>query len=239
VAGELTGEASIATGAEPPALPDRFVGAAKWLAHAVAVLIVLPGWFVYRLLTTLLPGRTVQTFQTFSQGFSIIPGTPGVIMRRAFYGLTLRSCPRNATIGFGTIFSTPDAALGDHVYIGAFCNLGRVDLADDVLLGSNVSIMSGTKQHFFDRLDVPIRKQGGLFKQIHIGRDAWVGSNAVVAADVGEQAVVAAGAVVVKPVRSRAIVGGNPARPLGERGSQDQSGTCSDELNQVQATGRE
>ncbi len=190
----------------------------KKLIHTLALAAVSPGWLFYRLMILLVPGRKQAWFQFYSQAYSLLPGMPGVALRRAHYQLVLPRCPRTVTIGFGTILALPEAEIGDGVYIGAYCTLGKVTLGDDVLLGSNVDIMSGTHQHYIDRLDVPIRKQGGSFDRVRIGRDVWIGNSAVVAADVNDQAVIAAAAVVVKPVAARAIVGGNPARVLGERG---------------------
>ena len=54
---------------------------------------------------------------------------------------------------------------------------------------------------------------------VRIGRGTWIGNNAVVMADVGEDAIVGAGAVVTKPVPARTIVGGVPARVI--RGRDD------------------
>jgi acetyltransferase-like isoleucine patch superfamily enzyme len=60
-----------------------------------------------------------------------------------------------------------------------------------------------------------MRDNAQTFKQVTIGRGAWIGAGAVVMADVGEGALVAAGAVVVKPVPAYARVGGVPAKALG------------------------
>jgi maltose O-acetyltransferase len=52
-----------------------------------------------------------------------------------------------------------------------------------------------------------------------IGRDVWIGANAVVLGGVtiGDGAVVAAGSVVTKDVEPGAIVVGNPARLVRRR----------------------
>ena len=51
---------------------------------------------------------------------------------------------------------------------------------------------------------------------IHIGKNVWIGANAVVCAGVtvGDNAVVAAGAVVVKDVEEGTVVGGVPAKVI-------------------------
>jgi acetyltransferase-like isoleucine patch superfamily enzyme len=144
-------------------------------------------------------------------------------MRRAFYRRTAAGCSSDCSIGFLTLLTNPGVTIGRHVYIGARCTVGNAAIGDDVLIGSNVDVLSGKHQHGFDRLDVPVRLQGGRYDRISIGRDAWIGNSACVTSDVGDQAIVAAGAVVVKPVASRAIVGGNPARVIGTRGREESS----------------
>jgi acetyltransferase-like isoleucine patch superfamily enzyme len=60
----------------------------------------------------------------------------------------------------------------------------------------------------------PVRSQG-----IAIGADVWIGANATVTdgVRVGDHAVIGAGAVVTRDVPAFAIVGGVPARPIGDR----------------------
>ena len=156
-------------------------------------------------------------FADCSQFVALFPGTLGVFLRWGFYKMILPRCGRDAHIGFGTIFSHPTVSIGKSVYIGAYCVIGDVDLQDDCILASGVSVCNGTKQHCFDRLDVPIREQGGEYVRIVIGTDSWIGERAVIMADVGTKAVVGAGAVVVKPVAEQDIVAGNPASPIGRR----------------------
>jgi acetyltransferase-like isoleucine patch superfamily enzyme len=53
--------------------------------------------------------------------------------------------------------------------------------------------------------------------RVRIGAGSWIGSNAVVLADVGRDTVVAAGAVVTRPLPDRVIAAGVPARVLRSR----------------------
>jgi acetyltransferase-like isoleucine patch superfamily enzyme len=194
-------------------------GALKVVLNGVASLVVLPFIGAYRLSAALWPTRRDSLFQGYSELFSLWPGMSGHFVRRAFYRATLRRCSEECAIGFGTLFATADVDIGEHVYIGAHCMIGHVTIGDHVLIGSRVDIPSGKHQHHFDRLDVPIRLQGGAFTRVTIGADTWIGNGATILDDVGSQAIVAAGAVVVRPVSPRAIVGGNPAVVLGHRGS--------------------
>jgi acetyltransferase-like isoleucine patch superfamily enzyme len=128
-------------------------------------------------------------------------------------------CSSHCTICFGTIFATPEIEIGDDVYIGPFCNIGHVSIGPDTLIGSNVTILSGRHQHRYERLNVPIRLQGGTYDRVHIGNDVWIGNAATVLTDIRPHAVVGAGAVVTDTVDTGAIVGGNPARVIGQRGT--------------------
>jgi acetyltransferase-like isoleucine patch superfamily enzyme len=191
----------------------------KALAVALADVSILPLVALYRIQVALMASRRDEVFQGYSQLVGLWPGFIGHYLRRAFYRWTLRRCSANCFIGFGTHFASPDSEIGENVYIGARSMIGLARLLDDVLVGSNVDILGGKRQHFFDRLDVPIRVQGGEYTMVCIGPDAWLGNGAIVGDDVGAQAIVAFGAVVVKPVPPRAIAGGNPARVIAQRES--------------------
>src|SRR5262249_5471102 len=158
-----------------------------------------------------------RSFPPWSQAFSLLPGFPGVYLRRAFYRLVLPRCGPGACISFGVIFSHPTAEVGRCAYVGPFCCLGDVTLEDDVLIGSHVSITNGTGQHGIDRLDVPIREQPGVWPRVTIGRDTWIGDRAVIMADVGKHCVIGAGAVVTRPIPDYAIAAGVPARVVKSR----------------------
>lgn len=190
----------------------------KAIVHAIAWLLVSPLILGWHLSAALLPNRRESMYQGFSQCVSLVPGLPGDYLRIAFYHATLRNCSLNARVSFGTIVSNHETILHDRVYVGAFCNIGCVEIGADTLIGSNVTILGGRGQHNIQRLDIPVGQQGGVYSLVRIGRDVWIGNGAIVSDHIGEQAVVGAGSVVVKPVEPRAIVVGNPARVVGTRG---------------------
>lgn len=194
--------------------PSRY---AKSLGSLLAAIPMLPLALLYKVNVLLFRTRRDEIFQGFSQFVSLFPGFSGNYLRRAFYRQTLAHCSTDCHIGFGTLFATPDVRIGKSVYIGPHCMIAHATIGDDVLLGSHVDIVAGRHQHNFDRLNVPIRVQGGSYEPVSIGRDVWIGNGATVIADIGNQAIVAAGSVVVKPVEPRTIVGGNPARLISTR----------------------
>jgi acetyltransferase-like isoleucine patch superfamily enzyme len=190
----------------------------KRLANLAAALIVLPVVVLYQLSCLLLGPE--QAFPGYSQALALLPGLTGVIIRRSFYRRVLSQCGGDVCVSFGTILSDPGTCLGDRVYVGAYCTLGRVVVEDEVLIASHVSILNGARQHGIDRLDEPIRDQPGDWPLIRVGRNSWIGERVVVMADVGCQSVVGAGSVVAKPVPDRAVVMGVPARVLRFRGDE-------------------
>lgn len=103
--------------------------------------------------------------------------------------------------------------LGNRVEINNFSivnGTGGVDIGDDTLIGPGVRIISYQHQYAAGQT---IRSQPTEGKPIRIGRDCWIGANAVILAGitVGDGAVVAAGAVVTRDVPSGAVVAGVPA----------------------------
>jgi acetyltransferase-like isoleucine patch superfamily enzyme len=138
-------------------------------------------------------------------------------MRQAFLSRTLRGCAPTATVSFGTIFSKTGARLDDRVYVGAGCALGLVHIERDVLIGSGVHITSGRDTHGTDDTTRPIREQEGRAELVRIGAGSWIGSGAIVMADVGTNCVVGAGAVVTKPIPDAVVAAGVPASVIRPR----------------------
>lgn len=194
----------------------------KGLAGAVAGIAVIPVLLGYRLLSAVNATGRDEALQAASQLLALAPGKTGSYLRVAFYKRVFSRMGADCYVGFGTIFATPEVALGDRVYIGPFCNVGHVDVGNDVLLGSNVTVLSGKHQHHSDRLDLPMNRQGGSYERIAIGDDCWLGNGAIVMASIESHSIVAAGAVVTKLVDEGSIVAGNPARLLRSRFEEDE-----------------
>ena len=130
-------------------------------------------------------------------------------------------CGRDVRVKFNADVS-PRIRIGDRSELGKGCVINaHTTIGDDVLMGPDIKIY--TRNHRFDRLDVPIREQGETQGRVTIGDDVWLGANVVILPDVniGDHAIVAAGSVVTRDVPERAIVGGNPARVIRLRGTDE------------------
>ena len=126
----------------------------------------------------------------------------------------LISCGKKPRVKKGAEIS-PNSKMGNHSELGTRCMVqSNVQLGDHVIMGPDVKIYS--RNHKFDRLDVPISEQGKNYFHTTIGNDVWLGANVIVTAGctIGDHAVVAAGAVVTKDVPEYAVVGGIPAKIL-------------------------
>lgn len=114
--------------------------------------------------------------------------------------------------GPGYISSNLKAA--EHSYIGPNCSIPpNVSIGKYTMLAPNVSILGG--DHIFDDPSKPVIYAGRpSTPSTHIGRDVWIGANALIMAGVkiGDGSIVAAGAIVTKDILEYTIVGGNPAK---------------------------
>lgn len=178
----------------------------KKLLIVIGTILVLP--FVLIVTVT----KSVYFFGVFSQLFSLLPDCPGTLIRSAFYASTLKRCSRDVVICFGTYFTKREVEIGKGVYIGGNCCIGMCIINDNATIASNVSILSGKKQHGYRQIDVPIQQQGGSYQQIIIGENCWIGQGAIIMANLGKQNIVAAGTVVTYDTNDYDIVVGNPAK---------------------------
>jgi acetyltransferase-like isoleucine patch superfamily enzyme len=187
----------------------------KALARAGATLAITPSLVSYALRRFTL-GRD-RALEGSSQALGLVPGLIGDYMRRAFLAHVLDGCANSVTVQFGTLFSQAGARLDARVYVGPRCHLGLVHLEQDVLLAAGVHVPSGGATHGIDDPDRPIRDQPGRLQLVRIGEGTWVGSAAVVMADVGKRCVIGAGSVVTRPIPDDSIAAGVPATVIRSR----------------------
>jgi acetyltransferase-like isoleucine patch superfamily enzyme len=197
----------------PSALGPRDV--LKAVARTLATVLVLP-FLVGYWLKALVVGRD-RALEGSSETLSLVPGILGKYLRRAFLARVLAECHPTASIGFGVLFSKVGARIGANVYVGPRCHIGLATVDRDALLAAGVHVTSGAMTHGIDDLSRPIREQEGTPTMVRIGAGAWIGSAAVVMADVGRDTVVGAGAVVTKPLPDEVIAAGVPARIIRPR----------------------
>jgi len=110
--------------------------------------------------------------------------------------------------------------IGDGSWIGAFSFLhgaGGLRIGRAVGIGPGVRIL--TSQHDPGTADLPVLHAPLRFAPVVIDDGADLGAGAIVlpGVTIGKGAVVGAGAVVTRDVEDRAVVAGNPARPVRKR----------------------
>lgn len=90
-------------------------------------------------------------------------------------------------------------------------DLGGIDIADDVMIGPKVSII--TSGH---PIDPSQRRSSVIGKPVVIEKDVWIAAGAIILGGltVGENSVIAAGAVVTRNVSQNSLVAGNPAKVI-------------------------
>jgi acetyltransferase-like isoleucine patch superfamily enzyme len=151
--------------------------------------------------------------------------------------------------------------------VGKYSYIGRNSLVQNTTIGSFCSIANdvclglGTHpHHLFSTSPLFYRRENTFgvklidddlefeeYAPIRIGHDVWIGARAIVMDGValGTGCIVAANAVVTKDVEPYAIVGGVPAKTIGQRFAKNQADTLLSSnwwelsLSEIQARGPE
>lgn len=175
------------------------------IASIIAQICVLPLALLYKI------SGSESLFVASGQFLSLIPGKIGSYFRCAYYDATLEGGMQKGYIGFGSYFAHPEVELESGVYIGGYCIIGMAKIGANATIASSVSVLSGKKQHGYREIGVPIQQQPGVFTKIIIGPNCWIGSGAIIMANLGVQNVVAAGSVVINDTEDFCVLSGNPA----------------------------
>jgi len=137
----------------------------------------------------------------------------GQKIRYFYYKATLKKMGKNVVFMYGSFCQYPNAIIGDRVLFGYYNTIGEINMGNDIIIGGFVNFLSGTKQHSFQDENQSIANQKAVGREvITIGSDVWIGSNSVIAANVGTRCIVGAGSVLVKSAENKGIYAGNPAK---------------------------
>lgn len=141
---------------------------------------------------------------------------PFHFIRKLFYRAAGVKIGKNSYIHMGTKFYLPiGITIGKCTIIGDHCFLdgrARLKIGDNVDIASQVLIYNSEHNIHSEGFD-PIEEP------VEIGDYVFIGPRAIIlpGVKIGKGAVVAAGAVVTSDIKAYEIVGGVPAKPIGER----------------------
>jgi acetyltransferase-like isoleucine patch superfamily enzyme len=150
-----------------------------------------------------------------------LPGFMGIGIRWFVYRLLFQKLDSFAFIYPGVYLThTYGIRAGKSLAINSGALLdgrGSISLGNCVLIGPYAVIASSN--HAYKQLDQPISSVDHIMEQVTIGDDVWIGAHAVITAGItiGNHAVIAAGAVVTRDIEPYQIVGGVPAKVIGDR----------------------
>ena len=141
---------------------------------------------------------------------------PSHLFRKLFYKLAGIKIGKGSVVHMWANFFEPsgikigeDTIIGDHVFLD-----GRAALTIGNHVDIAASVMVYNSEHDLEKDDFLARTE-----PVEIGDYVFIGPRAIIlpGVKIGKGAVVAAGAVVTKDVPDFAIVGGVPAKAIGER----------------------
>jgi virginiamycin A acetyltransferase len=193
--------------AEPRTFRSSLRSGLNLMAVAITAPCALTCWMERRLGT-----ESRGLFYLWTHVFAVLPGMPGMFLRRAFYRWTLERCAENVVIEFGAVFTRRGVILDRGVYVGAYALIGSAWLREGCLVGSRASILSSGQHHEMLPSGRWSATDDTRLHRTIVGANTWIGEGAIVMADIGSGCMVAAGAVVSAAVPPGVMVAGNPAR---------------------------
>jgi maltose O-acetyltransferase len=149
-----------------------------------------------------------------------LPSIEGIVIRRMIYRSLFKKLGKNALI-FGGVYLTHTYGIeaGDQFSISSGAVLdgrGGIRIGNSVMIGSHAVLVSSS--HPYRNIDVPMRSCDHIMQPLTIQDDVWIGANVFIKGgiNIGCRVVIGAGSIVIKDVPDNKIVGGVPARIIGD-----------------------
>jgi len=160
--------------------------------------------------------RFVKLFFTHYIPNHIIAYIPIYTVRHLYYKLILGiKLGKGSSIHMGAFFFQGNLIVGKNSCINRNCHLdcrGGIIIKDNVSISPDCNLITGSHNIHSPNFDY-------IINGIVVNSYVWIGTRAIILPNVelGEGAVICAGAVVTKDVAPYTIVGGVPAKKIGER----------------------
>jgi acetyltransferase-like isoleucine patch superfamily enzyme len=150
-----------------------------------------------------------------------LPSIEGVMIRRMVYKALCRKLGKEALIYPGVyLVHTYGLEIGSRFSVNSGAMIdgrGGISIGSSVMVGPHTVLVSSS--HQFKNMLEPMSSRDHIMQPLVIKDDVWIGANAFIKGGVtiGQGVVVAAGSSVLKDVEDFKIVGGIPARTIGDR----------------------
>ena len=144
----------------------------------------------------------------------------GCILRRLFLCPLLGHIGKNVNIQPGVyMYPLWNISIGDNSGIGRNSYLSaedKIEIGENVMTDPQLVIYTANHETKRERLMI---QQSMIKSPVRLGNDVWIGTRVIIlpGVTIGDGAVVGAGAVVTTDVEPYSIVGGVPAKKIGER----------------------
>jgi acetyltransferase-like isoleucine patch superfamily enzyme len=132
---------------------------------------------------------------------------------------------KKTLISKGKFYFPEEIYIGDYCYVGPeayWYGVGGVSIGPGTLIGPQSTIW--TANHNYESQTLVPYDEEIIKKKVTIGSVCWLGFGVKICPgiNIGDGVVIAMGSVVTKDIPSYSIVGGNPAKIIGQRKNLDE-----------------